>query len=121
MIGIRKKMNVLKSNFRMRFKKYPTLLLTRKSKGARMGKGRGKFSARVARFKKGEILLEFTYLDRGVFGNWYKAFIKTLPVKTKVVPFSTDAVLALKHMYSEGVRTFKREKKKGRRFRKKLR
>ena len=58
--------------------------MTRKSTGHRMGKGKGKFSARVAIYKKGEVILEASYLDKGVFDNYYKSLIKSFPVPVAV-------------------------------------
>jgi ribosomal protein L16/L10AE len=85
MLGIKKKTEILRKNVKVSFRKYPNLLLTRKSTGHRMGKGKGKFSARIAKYKKGEILFEVSYFDLGVFDNIFKAISKTFPVPVEIV------------------------------------
>lgn len=107
MAGIKKKSEILKKNIRIWFRKFPNKQLTRKSTGHRMGKGKGKFSARVAIYKKGEVILEASYLDRGVFDNYYKSLIKSLPVPVVTIykskSFQDCAILA-----SASVKNFKR-------------
>ena len=107
MAGIKKKSERLKKNIRVWFRKFPNKLLTRKSTGHRMGKGKGKFSARVAIYKKGEIILEASYLDRGIFDNHFKSILKSLPVPViaiyKSEVFYNSAVEA-----SNSIKNFKR-------------
>lgn len=98
----------MKGKFKVYFRKYPTTLLTRKSTGHRMGKGKGKFSARIAKFKKGEIIMEIGYIDMGIFDVYYKALIKALPVKVVAVPRS-PAILEACETSSHDVKSFKRK------------
>lgn len=72
-----------------------------------MGKGKGKFSARVAIFKKGEILLEAAYVDMGVFDNYYKAIVKTLPVRVKKV-YKSKLFLEGQRSAFASIKNFKR-------------
>jgi ribosomal protein L16/L10AE len=108
MIGIQKKANILKKRIKVWFRKYPAFQLTRKSTGHRMGKGKGKFSARIAKYKKGEIILELSHLDRGIYDNYYKAIIKTLPIKVETVLQSSAFHKATIDSYNN-IKHFKRE------------
>lgn len=107
MMGIRKKSLILKKHIQIWFRKYPNHQLTRKSTGHRMGKGKGKFSARVAIYKKGEIILEISYVDLGVFNNYFDAIVKTLPVPVHKVFKSGDFLKTMQRSFAD-IKNYKR-------------
>lgn len=59
--------------------------LTKKAKGARMGKGRGGFSDEKAPIRSGHILCEFSGVDEPVARKIHASLSKKLPVKTRIV------------------------------------
>lgn len=48
-----------------------------------MGKGKGKFTSKVAVFKKGESIIGTTYFDEVIFSRFYRSLQLSLPVQTK--------------------------------------
>lgn len=59
--------------------------LTKKSKGARMGKGKGSFLCEKAPVKKGHLICEFLGVDEEYARELHKSLSKKLPVRTTIV------------------------------------
>ena len=59
--------------------------ITKKSKGARMGKGRGGFHCEKSPTRPGQVLCEFSGLDISVARQLHRSLSKKLPVRTKFI------------------------------------
>lgn len=59
--------------------------MTQKSKGARMGKGRGGFSCEKSPIRSGQILCEFSGLEDQAARKLHSSLTKKLPINTSFV------------------------------------
>ena len=59
--------------------------LTKKSKGARMGKGKGAFLCNKAPIKPGHLLCEFMGVEEKFARELHKSISKKLPIKTDII------------------------------------
>lgn len=59
--------------------------LTKKSKGARMGKGKGSFFCEKSPIKKGHIVCEFLGIEEKEARELHKLLSKKLPIKTTII------------------------------------
>ena len=59
--------------------------LTKKSKSARMGKGKGAFLCNKAPIKKGHLLCEFMGVEEKFARELHKSISKKLPIKTDII------------------------------------
>lgn len=77
---------ILKREGKIWQKAFPTLLVTGKSKGSRMGKGKGKVKYSVCFVKKvGTVLFEITGVKKSVALKALKIGMSKLPIKTSIV------------------------------------
>lgn len=73
-----------------------------------MGKGKGKFSARIAKLKINELILSMVYFDCKLFDNNFKAIIKSIPVTAKVETVKNKKVFDFFKISYDNVSNFKR-------------
>jgi large subunit ribosomal protein L16 len=59
--------------------------LTKKSKGSRMGKGKGAFLCNKAPIKEGHLLCEFSGVEKKIARELHKSLSKKLPIKTAII------------------------------------
>jgi large subunit ribosomal protein L16 len=81
---IRKK---IKKNGKLWITVFPTISLTAKSLGVRMGKGKGKHAFWIVPVKQGRIIFELRGISKELGEEIFKAVSIRLPLKSKFITF----------------------------------